>query len=383
MGCQKSVAGCGCLWVAFFLVCWGHAISSTRHSGIKLLRAGNPILKTMENIAPQTIWNLNPTELNTLLNSGTLKPTSNTIHFYAPSFTYCKTKYFCTSTKEFPTISVTGNNCALNCKHCGGKVLETMQAAQSPEALFELAVKLKREGAKGVLVSGGCLPDGSVPIDGFTAVLGRLKHELGLTVFVHTGIVRGESAFLLKKAGVDATLIDVLGSEETMQHTLNLKVGVRDYAQSLKALTEARLNVVPHVIVGLNGGKLDGELHALETIKENSTPSAVVIIAFMPIQGTEMAKTPPPQPLDIAKVAAAARQMFPHTPLVLGCMRPKGKLRGETDVLALKAGVDGVAFPSEKAVEYAKNRGFQTVFSPCCCAQVGSDVGGKAVNQRF
>jgi uncharacterized radical SAM superfamily protein len=107
---------------------------------------------------------------------------------------------------------------------------------------------------------------------------------------------------------------------------LNLKVGVRDYVQSLKALTATRLNVVPHVIVGLNRDNLDSEFHALEIIKENSTPAAVVIIAFMPIHGTEMANTPPPQPLDIAKVVAAARQMFPSTPLVLGCMRPKAKI---------------------------------------------------------
>ncbi|MGD6850631.1 MAG: radical SAM protein [Candidatus Bathyarchaeia archaeon] len=328
----------------------------------------------MPNLTPQTIWKLTPPELQTLLDTGNLKSTSNTIHFYAPSFTFYKTKHFCSSTKEFPTISVTGNRCALNCKHCGGKVLETMQPAQSPQALFELAVKLKAEGAKGVLVSGGCLPDGSVPLDDFAAVLGRIKLELELTVFVHTGFVRGESAFALKKAGVDAALIDVLGSEETVQNAFNLKVSVRDYADSLKALTEAHLNVVPHVIVGLNGGILDGELHALEIIKQNSTPQAIVIIAFMPIHGTEMVNTPPPKPSDIAKVAAAARQMFSHTPLVLGCMRPKGKQREETDVLALKAGVDGVAFPSEKAIEYTKNSGFQTVFSPYCCAQVGLDV---------
>jgi predicted SprT family Zn-dependent metalloprotease len=75
----------------------------------------------MPNLTPQVIWEMKPTELQTLLDTANLKPTSNTIHFYAPSFTYYKTKYSCSSTKEFPTISVTGNSCALNCKHCGGK----------------------------------------------------------------------------------------------------------------------------------------------------------------------------------------------------------------------------------------------------------------------
>ena len=94
----------------------------------------------------------------------------------------------------------------------------------------------------------------------------------------------------------------------------------------------------------------------------------------MPIHGTAMAKVPPPKPTDIAKVTALARQMFPETPLVLGCMRPKGKSRGETDVLALKAGVDAVAFPSEEAVEYAKSKGYKTAFSSYCCAQMYVDA---------
>lgn len=324
----------------------------------------------MPSLTAQTIWSLNQTELQTLLDSGILKPQSGTIHFYAPSFTHYKTKHFCNSTKEFPTISVTGNNCALNCKHCGGKVLQTMYPAPSPQELLELGLKLKAEGAKGVLVSGGCLPDGSVPLEKFVPVLGRFKRELGLTVFVHTGIVGGDAAFLLKEAGADAVLIDVLGSEATIHKTLNLQVDVSDYVNSLQALAEAKLNVVPHVIAGLNGGELDGEYNALRIIAENLEPSAIVIIAFMPIHGTVMEKTSPPKPLDIARTAAVARQMFPQTPLVLGCMRPKGSLRAETDVLALKAGVDAVAFPSQEAVDFAQNRGYTVVFSPYCCAQM-------------
>jgi uncharacterized radical SAM superfamily protein len=55
-------------------------------------------------------------------------------------------------------------------------------------------------------------------------------------------------------------------------------------------------------------------------------------------------------------------------------MRPKGKNRGMTDVLALKAGVDAVAFPTEVAVEYAQNKGFKTGFSSYCCAQMYVDA---------
>jgi uncharacterized radical SAM superfamily protein len=330
----------------------------------------------MAQLSPETIWNLNEKELLRLLESGTFAPRLKEVRFYAPSFTYYKTKYYCSSPSNFPTISVTGTSCALNCKHCGGKVLETMHPALTPKELFELGLKLKQNGALGCLVSGGCLPDGSVPLDGFVPVLGRFKRELGLTVFVHTGIIKQETAIALKEAGVDAALIDVIGSAETVGKIYNLKVTVQDYADSLKALQDAKIDFVPHVIVGLNEGKLDGELKALQMISQVK-PSAIVIIAFMPIHGTAMEKTSPPKPIDIAKVSVLARFMFPDTPLVLGCMRPKGAIRSETDVLALKAGVDAVAFPSEEAVKYAQSKGYKTSFSSYCCAQMYMDAANK------
>jgi len=224
-----------------------------------------------------------------------------------------------------------------------------------------------------VLISGGCLPDGSVSLDPFAHVLGRLKRELQLTIFVHTGIINKKTATALKDAGVDAALIDVIGSDETIKQILNLKVTTTDYVSSLKALSEAKLNIVPHVIVGLNSGKLGGENEALQIIAKTTKPSALVIIAFMPIRGTEMAKVLPPKPIDIAKVIATARTMFPETPVMLGCMRPKGKVRAQTDILAVKAGVDAIAFPSDPVIKYVEEQGYKVEFSSFCCAQMYID----------
>jgi uncharacterized radical SAM superfamily protein len=328
----------------------------------------------MPNISAQNIWKLNPVELQALLDSGQLKPTSQTIRFYAPSFTYYKNKRHQNQPNMFQTVSVTGNACSLNCGHCGGEVLKTMHSATEPEQLYSLATKLKQNGGEGMLVSGGCMPDGSVPLDGFVPVLDMIKRLLGLTVFVHTGIVNNKTAGLLKQAAIDAVLIDVLGSKQTIAHALNFKVKLQNYIDSLTALDLAGLKVVPHVIVGLDNGALGGEYQAFKIIQENCTPEAIIIIAFMPIRGTEMAQSQPPKPLDIAKVVAVARRMFPKTPVALGCMRPKGKTRSETDILALKAGVDSIAFPSTEAIQFAEAQGYKTVFSGYCCAQLHRDL---------
>jgi lipoyl synthase len=330
----------------------------------------------MKTRSPQDVWSFNEKELLNLIEKESTLTRPKEIRFYAPSFTYYKTKYYCSSPNSFPTISVTGTSCALNCKHCGGKVLQTMHPALSSTELFNLCVKLKQDGAQGCLISGGCLPDGSVPLDEFMDAFKRIKRELGLTVFVHTGIVNFETTRSLKASGVDAALIDVIGSTETIRKSLNLNVSPENYFASLQALDKSGLNFVPHVIVGLNEGRLDGELNALKMISQVN-PSAIVIIAFMPIPGTAMSKTPPPKPIVIAKVAAVARLMFPATPLVLGCMRPKGATRSETDVLALKAGVNAVAFPSEEAIKYAQRKGELISFSSYCCAQMYLDATQK------
>ncbi len=330
----------------------------------------------MASPSSNAVWNANPQKIQRLLDSGKLIPEPRKIHFYAPSFTYYKTSHYQSTHAEFPTISVTGNGCALNCKHCGGKVLETMHSAETPEKLLAHCTALKEKGALGCLISGGCLPNGAVPLEKFIPTIAQIKRDLGLTVLVHSGIISGETAKQLKNAGVDAALIDIIGSNETIHDIYNLNTTIDDYAKSLKALHDAKIAFVPHVIVGLHNGELKGELAALNMIAPHK-PSAIVVISFMPIHGTAMSHTKPPTPIDIAKVAATARTMFPETPLVLGCMRPKGKHRVETDVLALKAGVNAIAFPSEEAIAFAEKNGYEIAFSPFCCAQIYKDINLK------
>ncbi len=125
---------------------------------------------------------------------------------------------------------------------------------------------------------------------------------------------------------------------------------------------------------------LKGEFQALKMIARHK-PAALVVIAFMPIRGTPMAATKPHPHLRIARVMATARLMFPETPLVLGCMRPKGEHGTETEILAIKAGVNAIAFPSEEAIKYVENKNIELSFSSYCCSQIYNDI--RAVKPVF
>jgi uncharacterized radical SAM superfamily protein len=327
----------------------------------------------MTSLDAETVWRMPNDELVSLIEAGAIPNRTGKIRFYAPSFVHYKNKYFRSSHDAFPSISITGSSCALKCEHCNGKVLDTMVSAMTSEGLFDLCARLEKNGAVGCLISGGCLPDGSVPLGKFIDAIAKIKKELNLTVIVHTGVIDFSTAKRLKAAGVDAALIDVIGSDETIRQVYHLNISVADYERSLSAFCDSGIPFVPHVLVGLHYGELKGELEALKMVSKYS-PSAVITIAFMPIRGTPMQNVSPPESEDIAKILVSARLLMPETPLVLGCMRPKGEHRKRTDMLAVRAGVDAIAFPVEEAIRLAESLKLETSFSSLCCSQIFEDI---------
>lgn len=293
--------------------------------------------------------------------------------FYAPSFIHYEVEGYRNVGCPFASISITGRFCALNCEHCGGRLLNTMMPATSPYALFEACRRVKESGGCGVLISGGCLKDGRVPLERFLKTIGRVKMELKLIVVVHTGLVNEGVAQGLAEAEVDGALLDIIGNEETVKKIYHLDASIGDYEESLSLLEKHRVPMIPHVLIGLHYGELRGELKALEIIARHS-PSALVLIALTPLLGTSMWNAKPPPPAAVARVLAAARFMMPKTPIALGCARPKGLHRNETDILALEAGVNAIAFPSEGAIERARSLRLKYSFAPTCCSQLYLDI---------
>ncbi|MEM1658121.1 MAG: radical SAM protein [Candidatus Jordarchaeales archaeon] len=312
-----------------------------------------------------------PEELAHLLRSAYKVRSENfpdVIHFYFPGMVHFEASFYrAMNPYRFPAVSVTGKVCQLNCDHCRGRLLRRMLPAGSPEKLYEVALKVREEGGTGILVSGGSLADGSVPLKPFFKVMRRIKEELGLSVVVHTGLVDEETAEGLASAGVDCAMIDVVGSNETIRGVLHLNRSVEDYVHSLELLEQHGVPLAPHVVVGLQGGRLRGEREALKAVCERKIASLVIVV-LMPLEATPMEKTPPPPLRDVLRVVVAARMAKPKTPLLLGCARPRGRYGGALDVLGVKAGVNGIAYPSEAAYRLSVKRGLSVVFHDECCS---------------
>ncbi len=268
---------------------------------------------------------------------------------------------------RFPTVSVTGNRCALQCRHCGGRYLEGMVPIDSPRKLIEFSLNLEQRDGVGLLVSGGCTPEGRVPLEGFLDALQWIKEHTGLIVNIHTGLVDERRAEELASTGIDIASVDVVGSNQTIRRVYGLEATVEDYRRTLQSLMDTSIPaVVPHLCVGLDHGRIVGEAKALEIIQE-ARPRQVDIIALIPTHGTPMENAQPPTPMNVAKVIALARLLLPEASISLGCMRPRIE-RESLETLCLRAGADRMVLPSRATRNWAESQGLKILELDGCCS---------------
>ena len=123
---------------------------------------------------------------------------------------------------------------------------------------------------------------------------------------------------------------------------------------------------------GLLRRDLDGAIARLGDLQPAVVHGAdvvdgLVLLVFIPTQGTRYAdRQPLPVPV-VAELLAEARIRFSDVPLFLGCMRPKGRYRAEIDPLAVKAGVNVLVGPARSAREAAVGLGLRVLESRECC----------------
>lgn len=268
---------------------------------------------------------------------------------------------------RFPTLSITGDSCALRCKHCGGRYLQHMLPCPTPDVLRKTCLKLASDGARGVLLSGGYNEEGYVPFEPFLDEIERVKRETGLFMSVHTGLMQGWLAREIGRAGVDLADFDLIGDDETIELVLGIERTVGDYRRTLKELGKWLPHVVPHICIGLHAGDLRGEFTALEIVADSNC-STLVLLVLNPTVGTKFEEVDPPAPGVIGEVIASARLRLPEATLALGCMRPRGIERVEIELQALRSGIDRVEIPEQRTIEAARAMGLDVKRLDACCA---------------
>lgn len=274
---------------------------------------------------------------------------------------------------SFPAFSITGGACALNCDHCQTKILWPMIPAANPGELDRKVRDLiLLQDLQGFLISGGSNRRNEIRYERYYPVIEKLKRDHPhLRIAIHTALSNEASAKRMEAAGIDTAMMDVIGADETIRQVYHLDRPVEDFEAALAALCTTKMQVTPHIVIGLHYGRLLGEQRALEIVARHPA-QALVLVVVMPFYakpGTFVT----PQTADVGRIFLAARKALADREVLLGCARPAGMHKRVTDAYAVMAGLDGIAFPADGAAAVAKaiGRPFRQQHS-CCSVKLGS-----------
>ncbi|MBD3185331.1 radical SAM protein [Candidatus Bathyarchaeota archaeon] len=269
---------------------------------------------------------------------------------------------------SFPSISLTGTACELQCLHCNRKYLKGMIPATSPEDLRKVLHDIHLSGGKGALISGGSTREGIVKMEPFYPVIREIKANTKLLLNVHAGLISKKEAEKLLETGIDTISMDFVGDNETIKEIYGMDKSVDDYKKTLTDLilagfTTAR--IIPHVCIGLNHGRLSSEHLVLDYLTALDPRLLVFIILIPPRARDDFALI---DPVEVGKVIAIARLFFPRSELALGCMRPGGKYKQVYDHQAFRSGITRIALPSGSLKKTLLKRGYEITRHETCCA---------------
>ncbi|MEZ5895701.1 MAG: hypothetical protein R3C40_04400 [Parvularculaceae bacterium] len=294
---------------------------------------------------------------------------ARSIRFSTPTFKeYESTELKGCGKNSFPAFSITAAGCALMCDHCNAKILEPMIPATSPEILDRKVRDLiMLQDLQGFLLSGGSNKRNEIRYERFYPVIEGLKRDHpSLQIAIHTALTDADGARRMESAGVDTAMMDVIGAPETINEVYHLDRPVEDFEETLAALTATRMNISPHIVIGLHYGRLLGEKNALDMIARYPV-EALVLVVIMPFYarpGTFVT----PTTRDVGHIFLEARKRLPDKSVLLGCARPPGMHKRVTDAYAVMAGLDGIAFPADGAVSVSQAIGRPTVQEHACCS---------------
>lgn len=245
--------------------------------------------------------------------------------------------------KKTKPLSITGDFCALSCAHCKGHYLGAMSN------IFGINHE-KQNDFESVLVSGGCDPEGAVPLKDHLDLLKKLSKNH--RIIAHTGLLSEEDISLVSPF-LTAASFNMVGDDSTIKDVYKLDKTTDDFIESYCALRR-KVTTYPHITIGLHGGKVKGEYHAIDLLSELKT-QAIVLNVLIPTRDTEYENLDPPSLSDVMDIISYAKNKMNGKGIYLGCMRPGGLYREKLDAFCIKSEIDRIVMPAKSAKVLAKN----------------------------
>lgn len=290
------------------------------------------------------------------------------IVFSAPHIKRYETDEFAPGTEpRFVAISLRGSECHLLCDHCRTRMLSALYHVKKPEQFMTLVENLVRKGCRGILVTGGCDLDGTIPLEDFSKVVREAKDRFGLHIASHTKMVTGSFAAAAVEAGIDLVMCDLVGADKPLQEVYHLSNRtIADVEASLDNAIEHGLKLAPHILIGIDYGKVESEYRALDMLK-NRPFESLALVVLTPLRHTPMANSVIDEE-GVLRFLEHAREQYPQSKLTLGCAKTWGALQRRFEEKALQLGFNAIAYPSEGIISLARQMGYTVKLTESCCA---------------
>ncbi|AEX85226.1 biotin synthetase-like uncharacterized protein [Marinitoga piezophila KA3] len=252
------------------------------------------------------------------------------------------------------SISLTGNYCYLNCKHCNKHYLEHMATINEIDNFSNMT---------SLLLSGGMNSEIKVPVYNFVERLKEYKEKYGFKYNLHTGFMDKKELKKIKEIS-DAISFDLVGNAETMLEVYGVDK-FEDMWDTFDNLINMKFNVKPHITIGLNGGKTTHEIEAIDRLSKYNV-SDIVFLVFIPTPGSYFEDREPPEIEEVIKIFEYAKEKISGIKLTLGCMHPKGRYRRELQEKLLYI-ADKIVQPVQNTIKIAQEENFEITWSYECC----------------
>jgi len=242
-------------------------------------------------------------------------------------------------------LSIKTGGCPEDCGYCAQSARYQTGVPATPLMSVE-EVRVRAEHAKRLGATRFCMGTAWREVkDGpqFEQVLDmvRIVRELDMEACVTLGMLNDDQARRLKEAGLTAYNHNLDTSRRHYPNIITTRT-YDDRLNTLRAVQEAGIAVCCGGILGMGETEEDRLMLLVELARLEPPPESIPINCLVPIAGTPLEKSPPVDSLQLVRLVATTRIVFPRARVRLSAGRDH--LSRELQVLCFLAGANSIFF---------------------------------------
>jgi biotin synthase len=242
-------------------------------------------------------------------------------------------------------LSIKTGGCPEDCGYCAQSARYHTEVVPEPllavEDVTRQAKRAKELGATRFCMGAAwrSAPEGKA----FESVLEMVRavRALGMEACVTLGMLTDDQAERLKQAGLTAYNHNLDTSREYYSQIISTRT-FDDRIDTLRKVQRAGISVCCGGIIGMGESERDRLLLLAELLDLDPKPESIPINCLVPIPGTPLENAAPVDSVELVRLIATTRILFPKARVRLSAGRDR--LSRETQVLCFLAGANSIFF---------------------------------------